>query len=39
VLLRADAFAAERPIISLAHDVLTGVVGFASDEDGRIQGG
>lgn len=38
VLLRARAFAAERPIISLAHDVLAGDVRFASDEDGCIQG-
>lgn len=38
VLLRARAFAAERPIISLARDVLDGVVRFHSNGDGRIDG-
>ena len=36
VLLRARAFASERPILSLSRDVLTGAVHFANDEDGRI---
>lgn len=38
VLLRARAFAAERPILALARDVLAGVVSFRSDGDGRIHG-
>ncbi len=38
VLLRARSFAAERPIIAMARDVLAGVVRFTSDEDGRIHG-
>lgn len=36
VLLRARAFASERPILSLSRDVLTGAVHFTNDEDGRI---
>lgn len=36
VLLRARAFAAERPILSLSRDVLSGAVHFTNDEDGRI---
>ncbi len=36
VLLRARAFASERPVLSLAHDVVTGAVHFTNDEDGRI---
>ena len=36
VLLRARAFASERPILDLAHDVLTGAVHFTNDEDGLI---
>ncbi|MGZ6774486.1 MAG: GAF and ANTAR domain-containing protein [Blastococcus sp.] len=36
VLLRARAFAAERPILDLARDVLGRVVRFRSDDEGRI---
>ena len=36
VLLRARAFAAERPILDLARDVLEGAVRFHSDGGGRI---
>jgi hypothetical protein len=36
VLLRARAFAAERPILDLARDVLDRVVRFRSDDEGRI---
>lgn len=39
VLLRARAFAAERPILDLARDVLDGAVRFHSNGDGRIDGG
>jgi GAF domain-containing protein len=39
LLLRARSFAAERPIGSLAHDVLAGVVRFTSDEEGCIDDG
>lgn len=38
VLLRARAFASERPIIALARDVVVGTVQFTSDEGGRIHG-
>ncbi len=37
VLLRARAFAAERPILDLARDVLGKVVRFRNDEEGRIR--
>lgn len=36
VLLRARAFAAERPILDLARDVLDKVVRFRHDDEGRI---
>ncbi|MGZ4617266.1 MAG: GAF and ANTAR domain-containing protein [Frankiaceae bacterium] len=36
VLLRARAFAAERPILDLARDVLGRVVRFRSDDEGQI---
>lgn len=35
VLLRARAYAAERPILSVAQDVLAGVVRFSNDDGGR----
>ena len=38
VLLRARAFAAERPILELARDVLTRAVRFTTDTDGAIHG-
>lgn len=38
VLLRARAFAAERPILQVAHDVLSGELTFTSDQYGRIDG-
>lgn len=38
VLLRARAFATDRPIVELARDVIAGVVPFAADEDDRIRG-
>ena len=37
VLLRARAFAADRPIVSLARDVLSGAVTFAKDRDGQLR--
>ena len=38
VVLRARAFASERPILDVAQDVLAGVVSFRSDAEGRIEG-
>jgi GAF domain-containing protein len=37
VLLRARAFAAERPITAVARDVLARVLHFTSDNDGQIR--
>ena len=39
VLLRARAFAAERPILDLARDVIARTVRFTKDVDGGIHGG
>lgn len=39
VLLRARAFATERPILALAREVLSGVVRFANDSDGQLRHG
>jgi hypothetical protein len=38
VLLRARAFALDRPVTALARDVLAGLVCFTVDVDGRLQG-
>lgn len=35
VLLRAHAFASERPVLAVARDVLAGVLSFAADSSGR----
>ena len=37
VLLRARAFAMDRPIVSLARDVLSGVVSLTKDSDGQLR--
>ncbi|WP_448626160.1 GAF domain-containing protein [Geodermatophilus sp. URMC 64] len=37
-LLRARAYAAERPITAVATDVLSGAVRFSGDDEGRIHG-
>ena len=38
VLLRARAFAVDRPVTAVARDVLAGVVRFTVDGDGRLDG-
>jgi GAF domain len=37
-LLRARAYAAERPITAVARDVLSGAVQFTGDDEGHVEG-